>query len=214
MLIRRKKRLVIALVLLAVAGAALLFAQFQGLLYIVDRVPAPNGAMTATVFERDVADPDIPGKKTHTTIVTFNGNLRGGGSHYPGAAYVGLWWSPDSSKYFLQLEPTEADGMSLELSDLERNTGSNMGAKIPRAMRDSALADYGFQLDEAETPVVELDFLQWRWDGAAFQLRYSFRDTSGACHSGTFWYLLERQELLPGEFSTTSGRIQDIQEDL
>ena len=185
----RKNIRILLPVLLAAAAAGLLCAYYLGLFHIVARVPSPNGAMTATVFDRDYTERG--GGKVPAATVTFNGHLRGSGTSYTNTTYVGLWWAPDSTKYIIQLAPVNSHGVAMVLTDLEGNVDVNMGIPVRISMRTSPLADYGFQMDERGMPAADLDFVQWSADSDAIQFRYSFTDTAGADHSGTFWFSLE-----------------------
>lgn len=174
----------------------------SGVFRVVDRVDAPNGALRATVSEKEV-------EGAPAVVVELRGTHSGTVS-YLHTAYEGLWWSPDSSKYLVEMTPLTADGIALELSDLERNAGTNLASVVAVAMERTALADYGFRMDETATPVVDLTFRQWREDSGAIQFGYGFTDTAGREHRGDFWYVLPTEE---GRFAYLSGSITDIREE-
>lgn len=190
------------MILLLPLGLAGLLLWHSGFFHVVDRVPSPNGALRATVSEKEV-------EGAPAVVVELQG-AHSGTVSYLHTAYEGLWWSPDSSKYLVEMTPLDPDGIALELSDLERNSGTNLGSVVAVAMERTALADHGFRLDETAAPVVDLTFLQWREDSGAIQFRYGFTDRDGQDRRGTFWYALPTEK---GMFAYLSGSITEIREE-
>ena len=116
--------------MLLIFPAALILAGLllwhSGVFQVVDRVDAPNGALRATVSEKTVEG--VP-----AVVVALRGTHSGTVS-YLHTAYEGLWWSPDSSKYLVEMRPLTADGIALELSDLERNAGTYLASAVAVTM--------------------------------------------------------------------------------
>ena len=174
----------------ALFGVLLALAIWKSqVLHIVDRVPSPDGRYTATVLE--IETEDIRDETQKVPAVSVQLAWPGGGSSTSlSTTYDGLYWSPDSTMYLLEMTPINYHGLSLELSNLKTNSAAFLSTAVTSCLNQTALADYGFPLNERERPEIDLTFLQWAEDSSAVQLRYAFTDTSGTPRQGTFWFHL------------------------
>ena len=183
---KSKKILLISAAVLFLTGFLIWKTQ---LLHIVDRVTSPDGRYTATVLEIEAEDIRDETKKVPAVSVQLA--WPGGGSSTSlSTTYDGLYWSPDSTMYLLEMTPINYHGLSLELSNLKTNSAAFLSTAVTSCLNQTALADYGFPLNERERPEIALTFLQWAEDSSAVQLRYAFTDTSGVNRTGTFWFHL------------------------
>ena len=96
----------------------------SGVFHVVDRVDAPHGALRATVSEKEV-------EGAPAVVVELRGTHSGTVS-YLHTAYEGLWWSPDSSNYLVEMTPLTADGIAgprtLSAMGLELDEGGGNGS--------------------------------------------------------------------------------------
>lgn len=160
-----------ALAVLALIAFAALWR--NGLPFILDRSPAPEGGSVATVYSKALSGGGFSAKDAVSLIVE-----RENGSKlritYGDCEYAGLWWAPDGSKYVLALDGY-GGGYYLALAWLENNHESNLNAHLHLASAPTG----------AE---VEYRFLQWGRDSETMLLYYSYVDTVGARRDGYFWY--------------------------
>ena len=108
----------------ALFGVLLALAIWKSeVLHIVDRVPSPDGRYTATVLE--IEKEDIRDETKKVPAVSVQLAWPGGGSSTSlESAYDGLYWSPDSTMYLLEMTPLSVHGLSLELSNLKTNSAA------------------------------------------------------------------------------------------
>ena len=179
-------------------------------LHIVDRVRSPDGRYTASVLE--IKTEDIRDETKQVPAVSVQLAWPGGGSSNSlCSTYDGLYWSPDSTMYLLEMTPTNVHGLSLELSNLKTNSAAFLSVSITSCMTQTHLADYGFPLNERERPDIDLTFLQWAEDSSAIQFRYAFTDTSGYPRQGTFWFHLVWED---GFLECSDESITDLIEEM
>lgn len=185
--IRRRVVLTAAAVL---AGAAVCLGVLWkfGIFYIVERQTSPNGAVTTTVYSRDVTG-FFP--KDDGCTLRDQGDFVGS-TVYIGAEFEGLWWSPDS-RY--QVVSILEDGRGqMWLQDYGRNAAGNLTAWVLTAAQVAGMFSDA-PLDDMEWPDVELRFIQWGEDSAAMLLHYGYTDTGGTARTGYFWYNCETSEV-------------------
>lgn len=174
--------------LLGAAAAVLLFLLIlwqSGLLHVVDRVRAPDGAGKATVYSGQLDE----WWKGGTALIVDKG--RGEGQwrvNYGDCEYGGLWWAPDGRKYVLALEYEE--GTRFALAWLDHNSESNLNAYLSVGVERSETLKNGVVYEDG-WPEIEYQFLQWSADSTSMLIFYSFLDEVGTEHEGYFWYNCE-----------------------
>lgn len=162
----------------------------SGVLFVMDKKPAPDGQANVTVYRKafdlggfsnfspeDAVSLRVTGRDGAKTYITY-GNCE----------YQGLWWAPDSSKYVVALQYD--DGSYLALSWLEAHRESNLNAYLSMGVEVTELRE-GRDADETGFPEIEYQFLQWGLDSASMLIYYAFPDSGGALHDGYFWYNCE-----------------------
>ena len=186
---RTRRTVVIAAVALVLGILVCLGALWKvGFFYIVERQTSPNGAVTTTVYSRDVTG-FFP-KDDGCTLRDQGAFV--GSSVYVGAEFEGLWWSPDSRYQVVAILENGADQMWLQ--DYGRNACGNLTAWVSTSAQAAGMfADA--PLYDMDWPDVEFQFIQWGEDSAAMLLRYHYTDTGGANHMGYFWYDCETGEV-------------------
>ena len=196
--------------LIPVIAALVAFGVWKSqILYIVDRVPSPDGRYTATVLE--IETEDIRDETEKVPAVSVQLTWPGGGSSTSlCSTYDGLYWSPDSTMYLLEMTPVNYHGLSLELSNLQTNSAAFLSTAITSCLNQTHLKNYGFPLNERERPDIDLTFLQWAEDSSAIRFRYAFTDTSGIDRTGTFWFHLVWDD---GFLDHTADSISDLYEE-
>ena len=204
---KSKKILLISAAVLFLTGFLIWKTQ---LLHIVDRVTSPDGRYTATVLEIEAED--IRDETQKVPAVSVQLAWPGGGSSTSlSTTYDGLYWSPDSTMYLLEMTPLSVHGLSLELSNLKANSAAFLSTSITSCLYQTPLADYGFPLNEREWPDIDLTFLQWAQDSSAIQFRYAFTDPSGTPRQGTFWFHLAWED---GFLDHSAESITDLIEEM
>ena len=132
----------------------------SGVLFVIDKKPAPDGQVSVTVYRKafdhggfsdfspeDAVSLRVTGSDGAKTYIT-----------YGDCEYRGLWWAPDSSKYVIALQYDS--GTYLALSWLDRHVESNlnaylsMGVKMAELRKDRYVNETGF-------PEIQYQFLQW-----------------------------------------------------
>ena len=165
----------------------------------MDRQTSPNGAITTTVYSRDVTGFFPTGRGC--TLRDQGAFL--GDTVYVGADFDGLWWSPDSRYQVVSL--VEADGVRLAINDYGRNAGGNLTAWVSTAAQAAGMVPDA-PLNEMGWPDVEFRFIQWGEDSASMLLRYDYVDRdgpgSGRDTSGT----TARPARRPGRWNWSPGR--------
>ena len=210
---RRNRRTVFLTVAALLLGAAvcLVLLWCRGVFCIVDRQQSPDGAITTTVYSRDVTGPfPLSGGCTLQDQGAFAGN-----TVYRGAAFDGLWWSPNSKYQVISLR--EEDGIRLVLINYLSNSSGNLDAWISMAVYNSGLFPRE-PMDEMEWLDAEYRFIQWSEDGATMLIRYDYLDMDGVDQAGYFWYNCENGKLsgkMELESAVARGTVNEawIQED-
>ena len=158
------------------------------LLHIVDFVPSPDGTRMATVLEVEL---EIMNRETRPGVsVCLGWPFHEGSMSYLYTRYDGLYWSPDSKKFLLEMWPMKREAITLDLVDLEQGSSSSLESILISGLAQSKLSEHGFRTDDRNNPIMKLFFVQWNQDSTAIQFKYSFTDVSGDEHNGTFWYRL------------------------
>ena len=162
----------------------------SGVLFVIDKKPAPDGQVSVTVYRKafdhgsfsdfspeDAVSLRVTGSDGTKTYIT-----------YGDCEYRGLWWAPDSSKYVIALQYDS--GTYLALSWLDRHSESNLNAYLSMGVEATELRK-DRHVDETGFPEIEYQFLQWGLDSASMLIYYAFEDSGGGLHDGYFWYNCE-----------------------
>lgn len=167
---------------LGIAGGVIWKTQ---LLAVVDIVPSPDGRQAMAVLEVEL-NSISSGEKIPAVSIRSGWPLNPNDTSYLYTSYEGLYWSPDSEKYLLEMIPMK-DGYA-ELSLVDKGGSAAIKPVLLDAMEQSGLLEYGFRTDDGDYPIVTLSFSQWNEESTAIRFRYEFTDCFGSEHSGTFWY--------------------------
>lgn len=187
---RRRILLTAIVCALFAAGICLGVLWMNGTFHVIERVPSPDGAITLTMYNRD-----IHGLAVGSPAVTVKEEGgRQGDSIYGNCIYEGAWWSPDSSRYIIAMRHT-TEGYMMWLESLETNTSTNLPAYLSMAVMESDLAKYGLPEGDGIFPAINYRFLQWSEDSLAMLIFYSFEGEEQKKHCGYFWYSLADGEL-------------------
>lgn len=187
--LRSARKRYLCLLAACLVGLGLLLWR-SGVLFVMDKKPAPDGQTRVTVYRKafdhggfsdfslkDAVSLRITGSDGAKTYITY-GNC----------AYRGLWWAPDSSKYVIALQYDS--GTYLALSWLDRHAESNLNAYLSMGVEATELRK-DRHVDETGFPEIEYQFLQWGLDSASMLIYYAFEDSAGGLHDGYFWYNCE-----------------------
>lgn len=186
---RRKRRMTrrtaaaAAAALLAGVALCLGILWKLGVFYIVDRQTSPNGAITTTVYSRDVTGFFPTGRGC-----TLRDQGEYLGTTIYGGTFDGLWWSPNSRHQVVSL--MEDHGVQMWLHDYHNNSGGNLTAWVSTAAQAAGMVPDA-PLNEMGWPDVEFRFIQWGEDSASMLLRYDYVDRDGLDRAGYFWYNCE-----------------------
>ena len=103
-----------------------LFIWKSKLLNIVDRVKSPDGNITATVLETKMDDSWTENleEKIPAVSVTYQWPFSSSWSRYSHTTYDGLYWSPDSTKYILEMTPLNESGIAMELISFQHRSAN------------------------------------------------------------------------------------------
>ena len=159
----------------------------SGVLFVIDKKPAPDGQVSVTVYRKafhhggfsdfslkDAVSLRVTGSDGAKTYIT-----------YGDCAYGGLWWAPDSTKYVIALQYDS--GTYLALSWLEAHRESNLNAYLSMGVEMTELRKDRY-VNETGFPEIQYQFLQWGLDSASMLIYYTFEDSAGTLHDGYFWY--------------------------
>lgn len=169
-----------------------LFIWKSKLLNIVDRVKSPDGNITATVLETKMDDSWTENleEKIPAVSVTYQWPFSSSWSRYSHTTYDGLYWSPDSTKYILEMTPLNESGIAMELISFQHRSANFIDYSIRGRLAAGALKDYKFHSNHDGIPMIDITFMKWSEDSTKIQFRYEFTDVSGADHGGSFWFCL------------------------
>lgn len=187
--LRSVRRRYLCLLAACLLGLGLLLWR-SGVLFVMDKKPAPDGQTSVTVYRKafDLSGFSNFSPEDATSLrVTANDGAKTYIT-YGNCEYRGLWWAPDSSKYVIALQYD--DGPYLALSWLEVHRESNLNAYLSMGVEMTELRKYGY-VNETGFPETEYQFLQWGLDSVSMLIYYSFPDSGGALHDGYFWYNCE-----------------------
>lgn len=187
--LRSVRRRYLCLLAACLLGLGLLLWR-SGVLFVMDKKPAPDGQTSVTVYRKafDLSGFSNFSPEDATSLrVTANDGAKTYIT-YGNCEYRGLWWAPDSSKYVIALQYD--DGPYLALSWLEAHRESNLNAYLSMGVEMTELRKYGY-VNETGFPETEYQFLQWGLDSVSMLIYYSFPDSGGALHDGYFWYNCE-----------------------
>ncbi len=188
-----------AAVLLVAAAAAYYVLVCRGAAFIADRFDSPDGAMTATIYDRHIYSRGLSIPRDNSVTIEVTGGERAWTGYMDGCEYVDAAWSPNGERLVLVVEGWAQPGVTfLRLYDGLSNQ-PDFYFNLAHGLYISELARYGFRLIEYDVDV-DIYFMQWAADSESMLLYYAFTDVSGVERCGYFWY------------NCSSGAIEDIYE--
>lgn len=190
----------VILALLIIAAAAYYVLVVCGAAFVVDRVSSPDGAITATIYDRHVDRNGLDVPRANSVAVLAGDEARSWSAYIGGCEYVDAAWSPDGEKLVVVVEGWAQPGITyLRLYSAGGSSDIDFYFNLAHGLYVSELARYGFRLIEYDVDV-DIYFVQWAADSESMLLYYIFPGVDGIDHDGYFWY------------DCTSGEIEDIYE--
>lgn len=174
----------IALCLAAAAVLCALALWHSGALFVIDRIPSPDGTGCITVYSKQLYRSAFPTEDGTSLIVQGSGDGQYR-TDYGKCSYRGAWWAPNSKRYVVCLD--YQGNPRLVLSDLELNSELNLSAYLSTGVQAAELSTNGYNY-AGIFPDIEYQFLQWGLDSQSILICYSFQDPQTELHEGYFWY--------------------------
>jgi len=151
----------------------------NGVFNVIDVMVSPDGKTQTVVFNKT--------KNSHFTeegfTITDYGN-RNGSTIYVNAEYVGLWWSPDSCYYLVDMDRNGKQEMYL--ADFTKNISCNMLSYLDLAMHGHPEFDNAIVVEAWKQ--IEYEFIRWDTKKAKLHLAFRYDTTDGGVCEGTLWY--------------------------
>lgn len=156
---------------------------------IIARLVSPDGNHSITVYDRDVAENRFSAADAVTIRLSGSETVT---KVYEDCLYGGLWWSPNSDTYVLQLD-THGE-TKLIMASVENGRDTDLSAALDRgvALNETAFWFTGGMVadntDDLDTIGLKYEFVHWDDRGQTILIYYTFTDSEERLHDGYLRY--------------------------
>ena len=170
--------LLIAALIIALASTVLVL-RANGAFHVIDRMTSPNGKIKTTVYNKT----ETSGFTKEGFTIADRGSVHGT-MIYENAEYVGLWWSPDSRYYLVDMD--RYGKQEMYLTDFENNNCRNLPGYLDLAMQEHPEFDNAIVVEAWKQ--IEYEFISWDTEKAILHLAFRYDTTNGDACEGSFLY--------------------------
>ena len=184
---RKKIRITICACVILFAGLSFFFLWRSGCYSIIDHSVSPDQSTQMIEYDKLFS--------THGKFIGFEGpyttiKVNDGMHLYPGE-YKNIYWSPDSSKYIVEIISNNTKRLYIKEKDTAITVRPNeLCSHLSTNFHLHDLKKLGYTAETflATLPEATYNFIQWGDDSRSILLSYSYYDAHGNHYQGCIWY--------------------------